>query len=83
MTELDLVGFAKAMMEEWPDGCIDTDTLQELGERFGLLVPVERLTYCDEPDDGRCKCREYEQSYKGQPWTCYRRVPLTSPKDLP
>ena len=64
------------------DGGCDGCDLQELGEKFGLLQEERRTTFCGVDDDG-CSCQEVVD-HPERGFTCYRRVPLTSPpKDTP
>ena len=70
MIEPDYKGFANAIYNDWPDcGSLDGFDLQELGEKYGLLVPEERTTLCD-PE---CNCAEYYSSDEiTAGFTCYR-----------
>lgn len=59
------VEFARHMFTEvWPEGGIDGGELQELGERFGFLEPVEVDRACGEG----CVCDLYDSF----PMTCYK-----------
>lgn len=78
MTTPDPAGFARACMDIWPDD-IDGGTLQELGEKFGLLVPQVRHEFCNADDDecSTCMCREYCDAQDLRDGiTCYRKQPL-------
>lgn len=70
----DLIGFATAVLDSWPDGGIDGGDLQDLGVRFGLLSPVTVTEPCNE----NCHCAEYYDEF---PAECLRRVPLTNHHD--
>lgn len=60
------VEFARHMLTEvWPEGGIDGGELQDLGERFGLLKPVE----VTEPCGSYCACDYYSADF---PMTCYK-----------
>jgi hypothetical protein len=74
MTDLEkLRAFAQAVLSDWPDSAPDGFELQELGEKHGLLTPVEVTEPCD-PD--HCGCAEYDDF----PMICYRRTPLLTGK---
>lgn len=78
----DLVGFAQAVMEQWPEGSPDTGELQEIAVKHGLLLPEKRHTFCNdgEEDDGTCACREYcDATDLRVGFTCYRRAKLPAP----
>lgn len=61
-----LRAFAVAVFKDWPDTpVLDGLELQEMGEKFGLLVGEERTEACGE----HCNCVEYGDF----PLTCYRR----------
>lgn len=63
-----LTMFAKDIMENWPDGGVEGDELQELAVKHKLLTPVEVYESCGE----NCACADYGNF----PVTCYKRTEL-------
>ena len=66
----DPIGFARAVFDDWPDiGTYNGFDLQDLGEKYGLLVGTAVTAPCGE----NCGCLEHmseEEFAAGH--TCYR-----------
>jgi hypothetical protein len=71
----DYEGFAKAILDNWPDGgSIDLWDLQDEAIHYGLLVATLQERPCGE----NCWCAEFhgvkpDGTFR-EPVTCYRRV---------
>lgn len=69
-----LRGFARAVMEGWPDAAgLDGFELQDLAEKFGLLQPEMMAGPCGEA----CQCAELAADW---PARCYRKTALLRPE---
>lgn len=66
-----LRGFAKDIMEYWPDGVPDGADLQEIAAQHGLLEGTQCIVPCGAL---RCQCADWEA--EGEEVTCYRATPL-------
>lgn len=78
MSAPDLSGFARAILDNWPDAdLLDTGDLQDIAVSHGLLVPVEVSEPCGE----NCFCSEFADAF---PLTCYRlHASLTERRENP
>ena len=65
----DLVAFAGAVLDYWPDGAPDGGDLQELAVKHGLLIATPATVPCGE----NCACAEFYET--GDEADCYRRAP--------
>lgn len=74
----DVLGFVRELLSDWPATPAGDDSdewfLQALGEKYGVVVPEPRRTFCG--DD--CACAEAYA--EGDTWTCFRLHPLIRPK---
>ena len=74
-----LRGFIYRIYEDWPyiNNEFGGADLQELGEKFGILIKEARTSFCD--DDGPdtlCNCREYfTEDEAASGFDCYRVSP--------
>ena len=65
--------FARAVMECWPMGDLDGDTLQDAAVAHGLLKPETRHEPCGEG----CNCAQYAEASEFESGVvCYRKTPL-------
>ena len=70
--EPDYEGFAMAIIGDFPEmGSLDGFDIQEMGEKYGLLIPHEVYKPCGE----HCQCEEFhsaDEMMNGV--TCYRKA---------
>jgi hypothetical protein len=75
MSPPDCRGFAKAILDGWPEPFgdnLDGFELQELAFKHGILVAKQRTIPCSE----NCNCSEYCD--QGEVVTCYTLAPELS-----
>lgn len=66
----DWEGFARSIMESWPEGDVDGGALQEIAENYGLIR--------EEPggyDEDKHGPDEWGDGEPGQPWYVLNYVP--------
>lgn len=68
----DYEGFAMAVIGDFPEmGSLDGFDIQDMGEKYGLLIP----TIVTEPCGEYCQCEEYHGSEEMTDGvTCYRKA---------
>src|SRR3972149_3970982 len=77
-----LIDFANAVMKDWPEGGnLDGGDIQDLAEKYGLLIPKDVTEPCGED----CMCSEFYslEEFQAGLVKCFRKAPFLIDPILP